>query len=876
VSGTTYKVSLVIYGDCSGAIFPTLDGATPTVFLLNNGFGYSSFNLVQDGPGVEVTPVCAAQQNYTTCKTPPGTVPGVTRYIYSLAVNVPYLSTNWLFRFAGTMGNSSQAGRSNSITNVVVGASGSVMTLEAALNNTLGPNSSPQFTTIPTPFYCVNIAQQYNQGAVDIDNDSLDYALAAGLQGSGTVTYNPGYSATTPLATTASGFSFSNTTGQMAFTPNTVQQSLVVNQVIEYRNGVIVGTASREMTFIVLNNCNTSPASSEINRDSTSGNYGGVATTASTFELCRGTDSIHFSIRPVNPGNDTIIASVNGLPVGATAAILQNNTKNPIIHFNWKTANLPIGSTHTFYVTYKDNGCPLTSQKTQAYVVQVIHDNEMTYSILYPTECAHKAYVQYNFTHGLMPRKVTIKQGNTVVQTFIDNTGSYKDSLAQGAYTVTISSLNLLCESQYNIQINDSGVYPNKPIPAYAYYCKWDPPMLLNAAADPGATLTWYTASGSTLGGPPMPRTDTTGIFYWLIDQQYKVCRSRKDTIKVYVTQRPVASFVSPPSICMDDTATVLFNGRIGVGPILEYFWNWGGAGYANGTGPGPWRVHWYSPGVKIIKLTVAENKCSSFEVEDTILIKPVPYAGFDIDPSVCRYDTVRATYNTQPLSIQRFLWDFDGADPLNGTGRGPYILRWNTSGTKTITLAVDIDGCTDTQRHEVVVNPIPDVKILNKPEAVCIGDKIFLEATGGVKYEWSPEDSMLHTPEGRLYVQILKPSVYAVTVTNEFNCIDSASINYAIVEPCCNFAYPNAFTPNADGRNDKFRVITYGNQREFELSIYNRWGQRVYYGIDSKQGWDGTYGGKPCDAGTYFYYVNALCFTGHQETTKGTVILVR
>jgi gliding motility-associated-like protein len=226
------------------------------------------------------------------------------------------------------------------------------------------------------------------------------------------------------------------------------------------------------------------------------------------------------------------------------------------------------------------------------------------------------------------------------------------------------------------------------------------------------------------------------------------------------------------------------------------------------------------------------------------------------------------------PLEGQAYVWTFDGAEPLIATDIGPYLLRWHTSGLKTVMLAVTIDGCSDTEFHQVVVNPTPDVKILNKPEPVCIGDKIYLQATGGVKYDWSPADSILHSPEGRLYAQILKPSIYEVKVTNEFNCIDSASIYYEHVEPCCNFSYPNAFTPNIDGRNDKFHVITYGNQKEFELSIYNRWGQRVYYGLDPNQGWDGTYGGKPCDAGTYFYYVNDLCFTGHRETTKGEVLL--
>jgi gliding motility-associated-like protein len=69
---------------------------------------------------------------------------------------------------------------------------------------------------------------------------------------------------------------------------------------------------------------------------------------------------------------------------------------------------------------------------------------------------------------------------------------------------------------------------------------------------------------------------------------------------------------------------------------------------------------------------------------------------------------------------------------------------------------------------------------------------------------------------------------------------------------------------------------VTYGNHLQYELSIYNNWGQRVYYGLDAKDGWDGKFNGKPCDIGTYFYYLNATCFTGYKETYKGTVMLMR
>ena len=231
VSGYTYKVTLVVYGNCAGSAFPNLSTASPEVQLFNNNVKLSTFSLALQGAGVEVTPVCPASLSNTACNG--GTLPGVKRFIYSATISLPSpnYSASWLFRFDGNMGASSQAGRSNNIGNIVFGAGGaSITVLEAQLNNTLptanvaaGHNNSPQFTSIPTPFYCINVQQQYNQGAIDADGDSLAYALVNGLQQTGnntnpgvtTVTYTNSASGANPLDATS--FSFSATNGQLTF-----------------------------------------------------------------------------------------------------------------------------------------------------------------------------------------------------------------------------------------------------------------------------------------------------------------------------------------------------------------------------------------------------------------------------------------------------------------------------------------------------------------------------------------------------------------------------------------------------------------------------------------------------------------------------------
>jgi gliding motility-associated-like protein len=91
-----------------------------------------------------------------------------------------------------------------------------------------------------------------------------------------------------------------------------------------------------------------------------------------------------------------------------------------------------------------------------------------------------------------------------------------------------------------------------------------------------------------------------------------------------------------------------------------------------------------------------------------------------------------------------------------------------------------------------------------------------------------------------------------------------------------------NVFTPNisgsGDGKNDKFRVPIQG-QDLFEIRIFNRWGERVFFSEDSKVQWNGKVNndGADCPSGTYFYQLEYR-FKGKDKINhvNGSVNLIR
>jgi len=85
----------------------------------------------------------------------------------------------------------------------------------------------------------------------------------------------------------------------------------------------------------------------------------------------------------------------------------------------------------------------------------------------------------------------------------------------------------------------------------------------------------------------------------------------------------------------------------------------------------------------------------------------------------------------------------------------------------------------------------------------------------------------------------------------------------------------PNAFTPNDDGNNDIFKVVG-KNVIEFEVSIFNRWGEQVFYSNDIYKGWDGTYKGQACPTDVYTYVIRAKGTEYQSQKADGTITLIR
>lgn len=161
---------------------------------------------------------------------------------------------------------------------------------------------------------------------------------------------------------------------------------------------------------------------------------------------------------------------------------------------------------------------------------------------------------------------------------------------------------------------------------------------------------------------------------------------------------------------------------------------------------------------------------------------------------------------------------------------------------------------------------PIPD-PYLGQDAYLCKGDSLELVPGNFDRYRWQDGSDAPN-------FMVRQGGNYSVTVSN---ACESVSASVVITERVCDLFFPTAFTPNADGRNDVFRLLSAYALERFELAIFNRWGQQVFYTENELEGWDGKIRGQEAQNGQYVWTCTAkLAGTGKILSRKGIVNLIR
>jgi|GEM_PF-2537499 len=249
----------------------------------------------------------------------------------------------------------------------------------------------------------------------------------------------------------------------------------------------------------------------------------------------------------------------------------------------------------------------------------------------------------------------------------------------------------------------------------------------------------------------------------------------------------------------------------------------------------------------------------------DTIEIKEVqkPTVFLGMDTTVCEKDTV--TISPQLNNVTKYSWNTaDTSIDIKTNEDGMFILK-----------VFNGPFCNASDTLNIVHVEKPFI-FDEKSKTVCGKDSITLDAGNpSSTYVWS-------TGEISREIQVSEDGFYKVIVDNGF-CTETDSIFLTFVEAneCIpQISIPNVFTPNQDGINDCLR-IKHQHIEKISLSIFDRWGKKVFHTNNKDFVWDGRIADKQLPAGMYYVIANYSYFTLEEmrlekKQYKGTIYIIR
>lgn len=234
------------------------------------------------------------------------------------------------------------------------------------------------------------------------------------------------------------------------------------------------------------------------------------------------------------------------------------------------------------------------------------------------------------------------------------------------------------------------------------------------------------------------------------------------------------------------------------------------------------------------------------------------------VDTTICPGDTIllRAYGGTQ------YLWS---PEENIASIVAPFTQVWPEREMKYKVLIQNDSGCKI--ERAVVIHFFPSVVInAGNDQDIKLGESTRLEGKAMGSYWWTPSGSVSQANVLNPVVAPTETTTYYFTVTSQEGCIAYDSVTVHVT----NAMLPNAFSPNGDGMNDVFKLIPKDERvRLKDFSVYNRYGQRVFFTRDITEGWDGYHNGKMADMDTYFYLVRYIIGV-NTYSLKGDVALMR
>ena len=472
-----------------------------------------------------------------------------------------------------------------------------------------------------------------------------------------------------------------------------------------------------------------------------------------------------------------------------------------------------------------------------------------------------------NPTISLSPQTICSGQPVTITPAVNPTGGTYLWSNNQTTASITVSptsttSYSLLysltgCNATNTVSIT---VNPNitPAFVTFGPYCQNEIPATLNTTSTNSINGTWNPSSISTTQAGNQTYTFTPAA---------GVCATNyTQTILVNPIVNPTFNPIGPlcqnaanPTLPLVSTNT----------PSITGTWN-------------PASVSTSTIGSTNYTFTPASGLCASTaNLTITTIASPTPTINASVTEGCSPLST---TLSTQSLPNATYSWSSNGVNIGTGASLNAAFLN---AGCFDITLSITLGTCQSsvTTNDLVCVEAQPNVSFTVNPNSFTNSTETvnFNNNTiGATAYLWDfgDEQTSSEINPSHLYSGINSNILATLTATSSLGCTSSYSVVINYVEETV-FYVPNTFTPDEDEFNQTWGpVFTKGfDAFNFNLKVYNRWGEIIWESNDAKGRWDGNYGtgGLKCPLGVYTWRIDYKPIeTDEKLTISGQVNLLK
>jgi len=313
------------------------------------------------------------------------------------------------------------------------------------------------------------------------------------------------------------------------------------------------------------------------------------------------------------------------------------------------------------------------------------------------------------------------------------------------------------------------------------------------------------------------------------------------DTVRVRVNISPPIHLGADKSFCSGDSAA--FDAGSG---FIAYTWS-------NGSNSPQITVK--TVGTFSVAATTIDG-CNSFDTARVVSVFANPVVTLDHTPTLC----IGASRLLDAGKFFSYVWN-DGSTVER--------IMVNDVGTYAVHVT-DNNGCKGSDTTVITTMlPLP-TDFLPADTLICSYDKLSLSSLRHYNsYLWS-------TGASTATITVTQPGNYWLLVKDVNGCTGADTVAVKPKDCMKGFYIPTAFTPNADGKNDVFRPLLFGNVKKYQFTIYNRWGQILFHTTEVGEGWDGTVAGVPQDPNVFVWTCVYQLDGEGTKSEKGTVTLVR